>query len=257
MFDPMRSLGFANFTLTELSNLSLFLKPPEEKAKKNIPFFRFFRNKLRGKMAEEGEEKGKMAENESQSGGIDNLEMTEEGRDVITRDGNSEATNNKEIPLVNRVLLPEILEKIFGYLATKDLNNVMLVCKTWSNIGESPGLWSKFKITKNSQLSSKRLQVCQEIIVGHSWNGARNRGGDFNLGEISRNILQRPAVKKICLSFWSAWEHMRRLDDDWFRNEGDLLIEAIAKVEELVIKGTISGNRDNKGSLHVRKVQFF
>ena len=78
-------------------------------------------------MAEEGEEKGKMAENESQSGGIDDLEMTEEGRDVITREGNSEATNNKEIPLVNRVLLPEILEKIFGFLATKDLNNVMLV----------------------------------------------------------------------------------------------------------------------------------
>ena len=42
MFDPMRSLGFANFTLTELSNLSLFLKPSEEKDKKNISPFSDF-----------------------------------------------------------------------------------------------------------------------------------------------------------------------------------------------------------------------
>ena len=42
--------------------MSLFLKPPEKKAKKNIPFFRFFRNKLRGKMAEEGEKKGDIEE---------------------------------------------------------------------------------------------------------------------------------------------------------------------------------------------------
>ena len=196
---------------------------------------RFFRKVPKGKMAKEGRKRGGKAEKEKDAEGI----------------------GMSELSLINRALPPELLEKIFGYLAPKDLNNVMLVCKTWNTIGESPGLWSKFKITKNSQLSSKRLQVCQEIIVGHSWNGARNRGGDFNLGEISRNILQRPAVKKICLSFWSAWEHMRRLDDDWFRNEGHLLIEAIAKVEELVIKGTISGNRDNKGSLHVRKVQFF
>ena len=142
---------------------------------------------------------------------------------MITKEGVSEATNNKKIPLVNRVLLPEMLEKIFGYLAPKDLNNVMLVCKTWNNVGESPGLWSTFKISKSSQLSSKRLLVCQEFFVGYSWNGAQSRGGDFNLGEISQNILQRPAVKKICFSFWSAWEHMR-LDDDWFRIEGDLLI---------------------------------
>ena len=233
-------------TLTELSNLSHFLKPPEAKDKENISlFFRFFRNMLRGKTAEEGEERGKVTEKERQSGDIGDLEMTEDGRKVITKEGNSEVTNNKEIPLVNRVLLPEMLEKIFGYLAAKDLNNVMLVCKIWNNIGESPGLWSMFKITKNSQLSSKRLQVCQEFFVGHSWNGARTRGGDFNLGEISQNILWRPAVKKITLSFSSAWEHMR-LTDDWFRIKGDLLIEAVAKVEELVILGTISGNRDNK-----------
>ena len=140
-------------TLTELSNLSHFLKPPEAKDKENISlFFRFFRNMLRGKTAEEGEERGKVTEKERQSGDIGDLEMTEDGRKVTTKEGVNEATNNKEIPLVNRVLLPEMLEKIFGYLAAKDLNNVMLVCKIWNNIGESPGLWSMFnRVSQKNQ----------------------------------------------------------------------------------------------------------
>ena len=63
-----------------------------------------------------------------------------------------------ELSLINRVLPPELLEKIFGYIAPKDLSNVKLVCKTWNNIGEAPALWSWFKIRKSSQLELKRLQ---------------------------------------------------------------------------------------------------
>merc|ERR1719270_1372320 len=101
---------------------------------------------------------GKMVEKERHDEGCDNLEMTEEGGNVVKKEKNSNAINEKEIPLINRILPPEILEKVFSHLrAINDLNNVMLVCKTWKNVGEAPALWSGFTITKDFQLPLKRL----------------------------------------------------------------------------------------------------
>ena len=94
---------------------------------------------------------GKMVEKERHGEGNGNLEMIEEEGNVLKKERDNKAINEKEIPLINRVLPPEILEKVFSHLrAPKDLNNVMLVCKTWKNIGEAPALWSWFTITKNS-----------------------------------------------------------------------------------------------------------
>ena len=98
-----------------------------------------------------------------------------------------------EISLINRVLPPELLEKIFGYLAPKDLNKVMLVCKTWNDIGEAPALWSWFKIRKSSQLELKRLQGCQEIVIQNDWNGI---GKLFCWTGLCRKILQHPGLKR-------------------------------------------------------------
>ena len=131
--------------------------------------FRFFRKKLPGKMVEE------------------------------ERENNS--NNRGEVASNNNILPPELLEKIFGYLpGLKDLSTVMLVCKTWNNVAEAPVFWSWFKIKKPCQLALKRLQGCQQIVIGESWS--RDKDGKITDICWKRNfqeILQHPGLKKITL----------------------------------------------------------
>ena len=131
--------------------------------------FRFFRKKLPGKMVEE-----EMDNNSNDTGEV--------------------ATNNNILP-------PELLEKIFSHLSgQKDLSTVMLVCKTWNNVAEAPVFWSWLKITKPSQLAFKRLQGCQQIVIGESWS--RDKDGKITDICWKRNfqeILQHPGLKKITL----------------------------------------------------------
>lgn len=155
------------------------------------------------------------------------FKMTKEGGKMAEKGGN----DNSEIILINRVLPPEMLEKIFGFLAPKDLNNVMLVCKTWNNVGEAPVLWSCFKITKRSQLTLRRLQGCQEIVIGHAWSEIGNM---FSWGWLCQTILQYPGLKKITLRNSEVWERMR-LSDDWFIFDVDYLTQTFAKMEEIEI----------------------
>ena len=74
--------------------------------------------------------------------------------------------NNTEVPLINDVLPPEMLERIFSHLAPEDLKTVMLICKTWYNAADTPALWSWVGIRFKDQLRLKRLQGAQEISVG-------------------------------------------------------------------------------------------
>ena len=39
-----------------------------------------------------------------------------------------------------------VLEKVFSYLDWKDLGAVMLVCRSWSNVGGHPSLWAGFPL---------------------------------------------------------------------------------------------------------------
>ena len=78
--------------------------------------------------------------------------------------------SNSAPPLINRVLPPEMLEKIFSHLSHEDLNTAMLVCKTWNRAGEAPSLWSWITIKNVAQLPLKRLQACQEVAVGDPWH---------------------------------------------------------------------------------------
>ena len=182
---------------------------------------------------------GKIVEKErhGEGNGNGNLELAEGGGNVVKKEKNSKAINEKEMPLINRVLPPEILEKVFSHLrALNDLNNVMLVCKTWKNIGEAPALWSWFSITKDSQMPLKRLQGSQEVSVGYDWRP----GNKFTLGVLCQDVLERPAVKRITLCNQGIWEHSHTLygsREDWIRIEGDIITEAFAKMEELVIYG--------------------
>ena len=53
---------------------------------------------------------------------------------------------NIAIGLINRMLPPEMFEKIFSHLKPTDLMTAMLVCKTWNEAGGRPALWSWVKI---------------------------------------------------------------------------------------------------------------
>ena len=63
--------------------------------------------------------------------------------------------NNIEIPLINSVLPPEMLQKIFSHLAPKDLKTVMLICKTWNEAADTPALWSWVETRFQSQFQLK------------------------------------------------------------------------------------------------------
>ena len=53
---------------------------------------------------------GKMVEKERHGESNGNLELTEEEENVVKKEKNSKAINEREISLINRVLPPEILE---------------------------------------------------------------------------------------------------------------------------------------------------
>ena len=141
--------------------------------------FRFFRQKFKGKMTEDGED----------------------------NDGNDKG----EVALNNNILPPELLEKIFSHLSSlQDLNTVMLVCKTWNDVAEAPVFWSWFKITKPSQLPLKRLRGCQQIVIGESLS--RDKEGKITeicWTRLFQEILQHPGLKKITLN--QSWLIYRKL----------------------------------------------
>ena len=170
--------------------------------------FRFFRKMLKGKMTKDSGKEEKKTEKES--------------------------ARNSEIPLINRVLPPEMLEKIFSQLSDpKDLNTVMLVCKTWNNLGGAPSLWSGVKIRKQRQLTIKRFQGCEEIVFGNPWS--RNKKGNVIVcwPKLCREVLQHPGLKKITL---------RPSDRTWgtfTKLEADLFTQVLAKMEEIEIRPAV------------------
>ena len=66
----------------------------------------------------------------------------------MTIDGQNEKDNNRMLP-------QELLVEVFSHLAPKDLNTVMLVCKTWKNAAEARHtLWSWVKLRSLNHLCS-------------------------------------------------------------------------------------------------------
>ena len=51
-----------------------------------------------------------------------------------------------ELPLTVQQLPQEMLMKIFSLLSLRDLSNVILVCKKWKRVAESPWLWRRMEI---------------------------------------------------------------------------------------------------------------
>jgi len=72
------------------------------------------------------------------------------------------------------VVLPaEILDKIFSYLTLKELSVMLLVCRRWRQVGETPGLWASATVRVNSNnildmsriLNTGRLGAVRKFII--------------------------------------------------------------------------------------------
>ena len=126
---------------------------------------------------------------------------------------------------INSVLPPEMLGQIFSLLTPKDLKTVMLVCKSWRDVGERPALWSWVEITKLSQLRLKRLQGAREIIIDESL-------ADCSWLELFQAVLRHPGLKKVKWEITlPAWMYKIK------QSEKDLLPEIFSKMEDIHIHG--------------------
>jgi len=70
----------------------------------------------------------------------------------------------------------ELVSGIFQFLGPKDMKSAVLVCKSWSEIGEKPSFWTWALVTVNNKddlykLKIPRLQMLQEIKVTHRGHG--------------------------------------------------------------------------------------
>jgi len=77
----------------------------------------------------------------------------------------------------------ELVSGIFQFLGPKDMKSAVLVCKSWSEIGEKPSFWTWALVTVNTKddlykLKIPRLQMLQEINVSHCSHGVEvcNKG---------------------------------------------------------------------------------
>ena len=68
----------------------------------------------------------------------------------------------------------EILKMLFQSLSLQDLSMVVLVCRRWREVGETPALWSQVTVTVDERnqsvvtdiLSSRRMEAVRKIFIG-------------------------------------------------------------------------------------------
>ena len=69
----------------------------------------------------------------------------------------------------------EILKMIFQSLSLQDLSMVVLVCRRWREVGETPSLWSEITVTVDERnqsvvteiLSSRRMEAVRKIVIDY------------------------------------------------------------------------------------------
>ena len=132
----------------------------------------------------------------------------------MTIDGQNEKDNNRMLP-------QELLVEVFSHLAPKDLNTVMLVCKTWKNAAEARHtLWSWVKLRSLNHLCLKRLEGAREMAILEP--PPASSPADYWC-KLLQAVLRHPGLKKITLAVTVP------------KAEAHLLVQVFAKVEEIEI----------------------
>ena len=74
---------------------------------------------------------------------------------------------------MNHILPPEILLKIFHYLTNLDMQVVVLVCRKWRELGETPSLWTWDKWvtirSHNMYILESRMLLGKRLWIRGDW----------------------------------------------------------------------------------------
>ena len=99
------------------------------------------------------------------------------------------------------VKLPvEMLLETFELLSYEDLKNVVLVCRRWREIGETPRLWSSLPVIVNT----RNMSVMPEILRSGRRQGLKKLWIEATLSDkVSYTIVKHPGLKEFELSLAS------------------------------------------------------
>ena len=102
---------------------------------------------------------------------VEEVNSTRERERVM--ENQKQLRRSRRLNIKVNVLPEEILLRIFEYMSYKQLMAVVLVCKRWRLIGETPTLWSQFPISVTNWnqaampmiLKYRRLELLKEISI--------------------------------------------------------------------------------------------
>jgi len=125
----------------------------------------------------------------------------------------------------------EIMVRIFHMLPSHDLKRVMLVCRTWKDMGENPTLWTWLKVKVNSRedflkLKIARLQLIQSVNVG-KFGKFENLFKEEDWVEFFKVLLPLQKLKRI-----DGLEFQRVL---FSFVDPELLVNVLQRCEKLVL----------------------
>ena len=91
----------------------------------------------------------------------------------------------------------EMLLEIYELLSYKDLKNVVLVCRRWREIGETPRLWSSFPVI----VKTRNMSVMSEILSSRRMMELKKLRIESTLSEeVSQTIMNHPVLREFKLS---------------------------------------------------------
>jgi len=127
---------------------------------------------------------------------------------------------------INSMLPPEILEKIFHFLGSLDVSNVMLVCRLWRDVGEAPWLWAGH----NLRATPGNLHIMPKLLTIRRIQAVRKLKMDEVevSNELIEAIMENQGIKELECLLWI----------DLSSVEPKQLTKAVIKLEKLYLDGT-------------------
>ena len=147
----------------------------------------------------------------------------------------------------------ELLMKIFQMVSREDLRNIVLVCRNWRQIGETPSLWSSLCISVNTS----NVSVIPDILTMHRMSASTKLviHGTVLSKEVTEAIVEHPGLKEVVVQPGNGIEiplsvlscisspgcQVTRLDFSWNDLSGvdpGLLVKVVTKLETLKVRNT-------------------
>jgi len=116
----------------------------------------------------------------------------------------------------------EMMIRIFKLLLPQDLENVMLVCKGWKEMGEDPTLWTWSRVTVKSRedfpkLNIRRFLLVQELKIGDNCSvdeGCHCQWAEDDWIELFELLVNLPGLNILnpSLCFWACSTNLSCVD---------------------------------------------